>query len=264
MGVRRLSRLLTDRDMAVLTTIEAHRLVTTRQVYELHFWSHASYASGIRACTRILARLEEHRLVRRLARPVGGVGGGSSSTVWALDVAGDRVLRRGTETRRRHTFEPSTVFMQHTLSVTETRVRIEQAARLGLFDLLSVVTEPTNWRTFVGDLGATLQLRPDLEVVTASADYEDHWFLEVDLGTESGSALQRKCQTYERYRRNGREQALRGVFPRVVWLVPDKRRASLLRHIVNADPDLEPRLFTIVTDDRLVEALVEPAADDDA
>lgn len=255
LGVNRLARLVTDRDLAVLGSVEAHRLITTRQIYDLHFWNHASYASGIRACTRVLARLEQHRLIRRLDRPVGGVGGGSASTIWALDVAGDRLLRRGTDRRRRHTFEPSVTFTQHTLAVTEVRVRIEQAARLGIFDLLSAVTEPANWRTFPGELGATLQLKPDLEVVTADGEYEDHWFLEVDLGTESGTALLRKCHAYDRYRRSGREQAAAGVFPRVLWLMPDERRAALLRRLIEDDRDLEPRLFAVTTTDRLLEAL---------
>jgi len=269
LGLRRLTGLASARDLAILTTVAAHRLVATRHLYELHFWNHASYASGIRACTGVLRRLEGHRLIRRLARPVGGPGGGSNSTVWALDVAGDRLLRHheGSDRGRRHNFEPSTYFIAHTLAIVDARVQLEQTARSGAFEILNASCEPTNWRNFPGELGRTLCLKPDLAAVTATGEFEDHWFFEIDLGTELASTLIKKCLLYERYRTSGQEQAQHGVFPRVIWVMNDQGRANRLQRLVAEHPDLDARLFTVaMTDDIPAVMLGQPSgaeSDDD-
>jgi len=71
-------------------------------------------------------------------------------------------------------------------------------------------------------------LKPDLYAVTASGDYEDHWFCEIDRATESMPTLLKKCVQYEAYRRTGAEQDRLGVFPLVVWVVPDDAQADKL------------------------------------
>lgn len=250
-GLTRLRGLVTERDVEILLSVSAHRLLLSSHIFQLHFWNHASAVSGIRACNRVLNRLREHRLLRRLDRPVGGHGGGSQSYVWAIDVAGDRLLRSlDPEGRRRQrSFEPSGAFLAHTLAIADRRVEIEQAARSGAYELLAVACEPATWRQFNAS-GATLWLKPDLEVTTAQDDYEYDWFLEVDLGTESGTALIRKCRTYVAYYKTGREQRVRGAFPRVIWLMPTQGRVDLLERLLRAEnaPD---GLFTIATMDRL-------------
>jgi Replication-relaxation len=72
--------------------------------------------------------------------------------------------------------------------------------------------------------------------VTASPDFEDSWFIEVDRGTESLPTLLRKCGRYEEYRRSGIEQRDRQVFPLVLWLLLDERR----RHVLGAALDKAP------------------------
>lgn len=249
-GIRRLLDLTNARDHAILRSIGSFRLLTTKQICDLHFASHASYASAIRACTRVLARLEQHRLLRRLARHVGGLGGGSGSFIWALDVAGDRLLRtldgHGDQPRR-HPFEPSAAFLDHTLAVSEAGVSLVLAARTGRFELVSIDAEPATWRTFPGGV-----LKPDLAAVTATADYEDHWFIEVDRGTESIPTLLKKCHVYEQYRLSGTEQEHAGVFPQVLWLLPSAGRSEVLRAAIDADSSFDGRLFSTTTADQLV------------
>jgi hypothetical protein len=101
MGVRKLRTLLTERDYAILGSIEDHRFLSSKQIYQLHFWDHASYVSGIRACNRVLTRLREHKLISRQERQIGGATPGSSSYVWGIDAAGDRLLRRNLSRRMR-------------------------------------------------------------------------------------------------------------------------------------------------------------------
>ena len=259
-GLRRLQGLVSERDVAVIQSVADHRLITSQQLIELHFWNHASAVSGIRAANRVLNRLRDLRLLRRLDRPVGGLGGGSTGFVWALDVAGDRLLRDGDPSApRRRPFEPSVMFLAHTLAIAHRRVEIEQAARRGAYELLSVKTEPSNWRSFPGRHAQQLWLKPDLDVTTAIGEWEHDWFIEVDLGTESGTALLKKCRIYLNYFRSGREQRARGAFPRVVWLMPGQSRVTLLERLLG--PEKAPvGLFTITTQERLVELLSDPDA----
>src|SRR5665811_1806556 len=93
LDVHRLAELLTERDLAILRTLRAHRLATTAQLRRWHFVEQfATLTTATRSTQRVLARLEHHRLAVRLAQRIGGVRRGSESVVWQLDVAGDRLL----------------------------------------------------------------------------------------------------------------------------------------------------------------------------
>ncbi len=71
-------------------------------------------------------------------------------------------------------------------------------------------------------------LKPDAYLVTAAGEFEDHRFIEIDRATESTSTIARKAQVYERYLATGIEQDRLGIFPSVLWVVPDERRRSRL------------------------------------
>jgi hypothetical protein len=247
-GVPRLQALLNERDNRILRTIYEHKFLTTRQVHRLHFWNHASYSSGIRACTRVLARLESHRLIYRLDRPIGGTGGGSTSHVWGLDAAGDRLMRAtiNQDGKRARAFEPTLMFLAHTLAVAETRIVIEELARTTPIELLDVVTEPRNWRPFLAPSGSSMTLKPDLYAVTAAGEFEDHWYIEVDRGTESIPTLLRKCEYYQGYHRTGEAQDQLGVFPRVLWIVPAGARRDRLRDAIRQHGRINAELFLVI------------------
>lgn len=248
-----LQTMLSERDRRILELVRAHRLLTTRQLQRLLFHDHATVEAGTRACNRVLTRLRERRFLERLDRPVGGIRGGSGSYVWMLGPAGDRITRpvdrRGVRTRE---IDPGPLFLAHTLAISETRVLLEEAARTGAFEIVALATEPTNWRTHLGREGTKQILKPDLEVVTTLGDYEDHWFFEIDQGTESIPTLIRKCLAYERYRALGTEQAAHGVFPFVVWIIAEPRRRVALEAVITADQHLEARLFRIVDPEGLI------------
>ncbi|MDQ1713840.1 MAG: hypothetical protein QOE45_3290 [Frankiaceae bacterium] len=79
--------------------------------------------------------------------------------------------------------------------------------------MLRYELEPAVWRSIPG-FGHGETLRPDLLLVLARGAMEWHWFTEVDLGTEHGPAVARKCRQYLRYYQTGREQAPHGIFPK--------------------------------------------------
>lgn len=259
--LHRMNEQLSERDWRVLHSLREHQFLLTSQLQRLHFAAHRSEAAGIRACVRALDRLRGLGLVVRLQRRIGGRDSGSRGFVWCLDPVGNRLLARQVDSsapRRRH-FEPTPLFLEHTLAVAELRVQLEEAARAGPIELERVETEPTCWRDYVGPHGQPATLKPDLALVTAAGDYEDHYFVELDRGTESIRTVLVKCAQYEAYRRSGREQAAHGVFPLVVWSVPDEKRRDRIENELDSARDPDTGLFRVVTHERAVPLLTGQA-----
>ncbi|MEA2901384.1 MAG: hypothetical protein QOH36_1271 [Actinomycetota bacterium] len=88
-------------------------------------------------------------------------------------------------------------------------------------------------------------MKPDAAVRLGADEYEDHWFIEVDRGTESPAVIERKAAVYRSYWSTGREQAELGAFPRVLWLVPDERRRAVLVHALGRGPAEAWRLHSV-------------------
>lgn len=264
-SIATLQSMVTPRDMEILRLIREHRFLTTKQIQRLLFWDHASPGAAIRACIRVVTRLELRALIFKLSRQIGGIHAGSGSYIWGVDDAGDRLLRAESTSKdgkRQRTFEPSSLFLAHTLAVAETRVMLEEAAHQGELELVQVTAEPTNWRAFVGRGGTTQILKPDLHAITALSDFEDHWFIEIDNGTESLPTVLNKCQTYQRYFESGREQEASGVFPRVVWLMVNARRRANLLAAIESDTRLDERLFVAVEPDQFIPLVTESTTPD--
>jgi hypothetical protein len=119
-------------------------------------------------------------------------------------------------------------------------------------DLLKADVEPDCWKPYVGDSGSVTYLKPDLYIVTTADDYEDHWFFEIDLATESPSRIVLKCAQYYRYYQSGTEQRNSGVFPLVVWIVLDKKREESLQcHIADEFGTRQRDIFLVITPDKL-------------
>jgi hypothetical protein len=182
-----------------------------------------------------------------LERRIGGVRRGSSGLIWQLGPTGERLLRTLRGGNRRRFVEPSTTFAAHTVATAELAIQLHEAVAAGDLELLSLETEPTCWRTFVGSHGGQEWLKPDLYAVTAHGEFEDHWFIEVDLATEHPPVVARKARIYQRYAATGAHQADHGLFPAVVWVVPDSARQTALEAALRADPQLQPELFRVVS-----------------
>lgn len=255
--LQRIAAGLSERDWSIIRFIDRHRYATTTQLRRRFFSQHASQAAAMRACVRVLGRLFTHRILTRLERRIGGVRHGSSAFIWCLDVVGDHLTRRQ-GTPRRRVREPSFPFLDHTLAVTETHVRLYEAEIGGSFGLDGVEVETEAWRDYVTSSGAKRVLKPDLKVTIGSDAYTDHWYLEIDRGTEWLPVLMRKSRAYEEYRRTGRGQAEHGVFPRVLWVLPGRGRVERLRAAIDDDPDLPSKMFTCITGDELVRTLSKP------
>lgn len=243
-----LRSLLAPRDLAVLQSVAAFHFLTSAQLHALHFVDHASPSTAARVCRRTLLRLRDLRLLQPLDRRIGGLHAGSAGYVWQVGVAGDRLLRDGDDdSPRRRRKEPGLRSMDHCLAVADVHLALVTLARTGSLELLVTSPEPDCWRPYLGVGGTRQTLKPDLFAATAAGDYEDRWFFEVDRATESLPTLLRKCAEYERYRRTGVEQRDHGVFPLVVWVLPDIARLDRLQAAIRQTRGLDVRLFRLTT-----------------
>lgn len=241
-----IDRALTSRDRAVMALVDRFRYLSTRQIQYQFFADAASSATAARLTRRLMYRLAESRVVEPLERRIGGFRAGSAGYVWRLGPAGDGLLKRSTSAPRDRRKEPGERTLRHTLAIVDVYCQLVGAARMPGFELLHADPEPISWRSYLGSGGSQRYLKPDLYAVTASGDYEDHWFIEVDRATESLPVVIAKCQQYELYRRTGREQQSLGLFPIVLWTVPDQHRVEQLRAgFQNAKLDSE--LFRVTT-----------------
>jgi hypothetical protein len=252
-GLTVLAERLSDRDQAVLVELQRHRFLTTDHLQQLVFVGHRSLISAARTCRRVLGRLHDDRLIESLDRRVGGLHGGSAASVWTVTGAGQRLLglRAGSGSGVR-VRQPGGAFIRHYLAVADVHLLLLRAARDRHLELLRLELEPACWRHYLDAMGTRQVLKPDLFAVTATADYEDHWFIEVDRGTEGIPTLIRQCQAYARYRASGQEQAGTWLFPRVIWLLPSERRLLKFQAALRGTRALDPELFHTVTPDGLL------------
>ncbi|MDA8040763.1 MAG: replication-relaxation family protein [Actinomycetota bacterium] len=246
---------LAERDWQVISTLAKVRLASSDQLEALHF----AGVSRRRAQQR-LAVLVERRVLARLPRVIGGVRAGSRGHVYALDVAGQRLADLDRGRRPRPPKPVGRRYIDHVLAVTAAYVRLVLAERAGSVRILQFIGEPGAWRTFFGPGGGRLTVNPDAYVVLLVNSDEDFWFLEVDLGTEFAPTLTRKCNLYRSYWQSGTEEARTGVFPRVLWLVPNERRAEVLRQVIRRQPGEAAELFDVALSDAVVERVLQGAA----
>lgn len=243
-----LEAVLSDRDMSVLRQVSRLRFVSGEQLARLCF-DGDDPGLRLRAARRALLRLVRLDVLARLPRPVGGVRSGSAGFVYRLGVAGQRLamLRGWTAKRRpRRAHVPGSLFVRHALLVAELHVLLSEAERARRLELLELEGEPACWRSYDSAGFQHLTLKPDSYVRLGAGSYEDSFFIEVDRATEGTRALEGQLARYLDYHATGREQELRGVFPKVLWLTPDKQRSRIIMGCVERLPMQSRELFEAV------------------
>ncbi|MDQ1175024.1 hypothetical protein QE430_003331 [Microbacterium testaceum] len=257
--LRELHLSLSTRDHQILEFLSRHRYATTTHLRDVFFAGHATQTAGTRACIRVLHRLLRDRLIARLERRVGGSARGSAASIWYLDAVGER-LTRPEQTSRRRFASVSTLFLEHTLAITDAHVTLITQAQVTGAELERVEIESEAWRPFLTTHATATVLKPDLYAHLSTPDYDDHYYLEIDRASESIPVVLGQCRLYAAYRTTGRAQTEHGVFPRVVWIVPTRRRADRLTDAIRAEQDLPDRLFTVITTAQLAATLTSDVA----
>lgn len=238
-------------DWETIHDIAALNVLSGNQLRRLHY---QDTDTGKRMARLHLRRLTQLRLIARLGRRVGGERSGSEGFVYALDVAGQRLL--GPQGRRpRKPWTPESHHLAHALAVSELYVRLREAEAQGELTLERFDTEPRCWRTIHGPGGARMTLKPDAFVITGTGDFIDSWFIELDRSTEALPRIADKCKLYSRYWQSGREQSEHEVFPTVLYVVPTEHRKSQLVELLSRLPAEQWQLFQVVTNAEAVQAI---------
>ncbi len=250
---------LTDLDREVLQLVARLRIVSGDQLRRALWWQ-GPKANAERRSRRALRRLATWRVVERVpGRTVGGVRAGSAGFLYRVGSVGGRLLARDGQQLRRLA-APGSRYVAHTLAIAELVVGLGEAERAGRLEVLGIETEPICWRRFTGPMGARLVLKPDLFVRIGVGSLEDRWLIEVDMASESPATIARKGRTYLAHYRSGVEQARHGVYPRVLWSVPDARRAEVVTRALSGLPSEAWRLFSVCTHSEVVARLAEEAS----
>ncbi len=199
------SHRLTRRDFEILIELYEHRVLTTPQIYELHFDTHT------RASKRML-ELYRLGLVERF-RPHSPTG--SAPWHYTLDEPGARLVAARQEIDyERFTFKKARIF--DVVGSPRLRHRVECN---GFFARLSLACRRRGWRLeWTGERRATASwdsvITPDGIGRVVAADREISFFLEYDRGTENHDQLENKTCRYRLVGRTARsEDALLFVFP---------------------------------------------------
>jgi hypothetical protein len=236
---------LPSRDLDVLCDIEARRYMTSRQIRTLRFGNASTLNSARCISNRAIGRLKGNGLIAVVSRRRGGCKGGDGGCVWTLTAAGARLLHLGRGERLpKRNFAPSQRFAEHTLAIAELDIQLRHIDGVIVTE---VQFEPECWREYGGK-----SLKPDYYAVTTDGEYEDFWFFEIDLATEAPSRVVAKCEQYQAYFRSGTEQRDTGIFPRVVWVVPDSVRKETVQGYIRRSKELkEKHLFLVILPDEL-------------
>ena len=249
--LKKLEERLSARDLSVLQALRKYRFLTSDQVGRLYFGNCSTKTSRTRNRNLLLKRLADYELIRPLTRRIGGYHGGSLVQIWHITEAGHRLLTLNTpgEHKRKRFTEPSPMFLEHTLAIAECIVQLTLLCRNSHdLSLEAVDTEPSCWRKYK-DNGKVCYLKPDIFVITNYDNYEDRWFMEIDLGSESSTQLLEKCNAYIEYFYSGIEQKETGVFPIVTWIVKDEVRKEKLKQYIRESLKGQPKMFLVITPD---------------
>jgi hypothetical protein len=204
-------------DAAVVAALSGLRFATSAQLRRL-----VAPTATDRAWQRRLRRLTTHGYVRRVQRRVGGYGAGSSPWSYALGPAVMRPLGV------RPAALPGRAYQRHRLLTTEVVVQAVEVLRGRPGWRLDYRVEADAWER----LPAGGWVKPDAALVARGPGIEDRYAVEVDTGTESLPAIRRKLDAYRALYAAGTLQARDGLFPRVVFVTLDARRAADLAAVI--------------------------------
>jgi hypothetical protein len=253
-----MSRELTERHWAVLGFVHESRFATGGQLIRIFWQTSEPTSAPARAGRRLLKRLVDRRLLETLPRRIGGMRTGSDGMIYRVGLAGTRLMAaRGTHGPRVES--PGSLHLAHILATTELVVRLREASHTGHLEVIEVQQEPICWRGYIGSGASRRVLKPDVFVRVGAGALEDRWMIEVDLASESGRTIARKAERYLEHYRGGAEQREHGVYPRVLWTVPDERRAQQLEDVLDRQPEEARRLFTVCRSDAVVGFLAAEA-----
>ncbi|MCO6450069.1 MAG: replication-relaxation family protein [Caldilineales bacterium] len=207
---------LTERDIAIVDAVYRHRVLAADQIEAL-FFSSSSPRGRRSSCQNRLKLLFHHGFLQRIV-PALVLGEGRKPYVYALDERGADIVAsiQGVD-RENLAWQPKQnevggLFLNHLLAVSLVRVVFEVLAADQVLTILGwhgeheLRGEPLNQRMpYVMQGRKKVRTIPDGYFVLQPPGKAEtlHFFLEVDLGTESNKQWQDKINAYNLYRETG-------------------------------------------------------------
>lgn len=246
-----IGRSLSGRQQAVLIDVKRLNVASGRQLERLHYGN----SQAARRLARLdLSELVEVQVLARLGRRIGGVRAGSAGFVYALGLAGKRLAWPDAK-RYRRPWTPEEWHLRHALAVSELYVWLRQVGADAGWQLTAFDAEPSCWRSFHGPGGGHLILKPDAHLIIEDENTERRAFVEVDRATEPLTRIAAKAKMYVRYWSSGREQEREGIFPLVLWVAPNAKRATAINEVLSDLPLESPQLFATCITDNFISAV---------
>jgi hypothetical protein len=246
---------LTDRDWQIIEAVNEVRLLTGQQIERLFFAGLQPGRSRIASRSRALHRLVAWRVLVPLPRRIGGAGRGSSTLAFALDSVGQRLMRErlmaaDLPARVRRPGAPTERTVRHILAVSECCVALNELARTNGFTVEHFQAEPACW--WPNGLGG--YIKPDAYALLAAGDVCDHWWIELDLATESLPAVKKQLWAYLDFVNRG-QLGPGQIVPRVVIGTTTPERLKAISAMIGRLPSPAEHLFRIVQTDELASSL---------
>jgi hypothetical protein len=236
---------MTDRDWQLVMEVNRLRIASGDQLERLCFTAVAAGRSRTVTRSRVLARLTHWRVLVPVGRRIGGQAKGSTVQAFALDSVGQRLIRQrqlaeATAVRVRRPGPPGERWLRHTLAVSQLYVELTEQARRSGWHLAEFTAEPgAHWPD-----GAGGWLKPDAYAVLERPGARDHWWIEVDLATESLPTIRGKLQSYLDFQQRG-TRGPGGVMPWVLVATVSAKRRDAIAAVVRALPQAAD-LVTVV------------------
>lgn len=249
--VMALAEALTEREWSILGTVNQLRLATGLQLERLHFAELTGKSRSV-VRWRVLKRLVDAHALMPLTRRVGGSLRGSAQLTYALDTAGERLLRlrRNLSQTKERIRRPGPIgdrFVAHTVATSELYVQLVEHSRAESFTLDDFQAEPAAW----WPNGAGGWMKPDAYLSMSAGEFTDHWWVEVDLATEAVPTLRGKFLAYIDFVSLG-QLGPGDVVPRVLVTVPTLERRDVIASVVAKLPAPADELFAVVLHDEAV------------
>lgn len=225
---------LTERDLQIVQTVYAYRVLTTQQLQALFFPSaHQAYAR--------LSLLYQHGYLDRKFQGAY-LDKMNRSVLYVLDKRGAELLRaeRGLDVEwSSHTKQVGLPFLEHTLAINTVRVAIVQACQQNPdFAVLEWRSEGDlkadyDYVSIRSEMGKTMSVSviPDSYFVLQTPRGIAHFFLEQDMGSMTTKRFKQKILAYQAYYANGLyEKRYQTKSLRVLTITSSQARVdSLLR-----------------------------------
>jgi hypothetical protein len=237
---------LSLRDWTVVETVNLLQVASGHQLERLCFAGLSNERSRTVTRSRVLGRLVRERVLVPVGRRVGGSGRGSTVQAFALDTAGRHLLARrqlaeAARVRVRRPGVPGERTLRHRLAVAELYAELTEQARSDGQTVATFKAEPAAW----WPNGTGGFMKPDAYAVLARGDgVRDHWWVEVDLATESLPTVRGKVAAYLDFRRRG-ERGPDGVLPWLLISTIGTRRRAAIAQLVRRLPEAA-ELVTVV------------------